>query len=50
MGGHFRFVVGFMLSVGGLIALVEVHFHVHTKVQSMNIKGGGISDLLWDSG
>ena len=33
--------MGFGLSVGGPITLVEVDFHVHTKVQSINIKGGG---------
>ena len=40
VGGHFRVVEVLGLSVGGLIALVEVDFHVHTMVQPINIKGG----------
>ena len=40
VGGHFRFIVGIGLCVGGLIAWVEVEFHVHTKVQSINVRGG----------
>ena len=41
VGGHFRFNVGFGLSVVGLIVHVEVECHAHTKVKSLNIKKKG---------